>query len=87
MDKNNKLVGLVTDRDIRQAAPSEAGASYDWPEQVARSALVNALRKAARGTANLMPAIVDCVENYVTLGEICDTLRREFGEYRGGVSF
>ncbi len=48
---------------------------------------VEVLREAACGTKNLVPAIVDCVENYVTLGEICDTLRTEFGEYRGGISF
>ncbi len=48
---------------------------------------LSALVEAARGTANLMPAIIGCVENYVTLGEICNALRGEFGEYRGGVSF
>jgi methylmalonyl-CoA mutase N-terminal domain/subunit len=46
-----------------------------------------ALRDAARGTSNLMPAILTCVEAYATLGEICDTLRKEFGEYRGGGMF
>ena len=48
---------------------------------------LNALRDAARGTSNLMPAILACVESYATLGEICDTLRKEFGEYRGGGMF
>ncbi len=48
---------------------------------------LTALRDAARGTANLMPAILACVESYATLGEICDTLRQEFGEYRGGGMF
>ena len=48
---------------------------------------LTALREAARSTSNLIPAIVNCVESYVTLGEICETLRKEFGEYRGGVSF
>jgi methylmalonyl-CoA mutase N-terminal domain/subunit len=52
----------------------------------ARNALA-ALRDAARGTANLMPAILACVEAYATLGEICDTLRQEFGEYRGAGMF
>jgi len=51
-----------------------------------RNAL-NALCDAARGTSNLMPAILACVESYATLGEICDTLRKEFGEYRGGGMF
>ena len=48
---------------------------------------LNALTDAARGTANLMPPILACVESYATIGEICDTLRKEFGEYRGGSYF
>jgi methylmalonyl-CoA mutase N-terminal domain/subunit len=28
-----------------------------------------------------MPLIVEAVESYATLGEICDTLRNVFGEY------
>lgn len=36
----------------------------------------------ARGTENLMPIIIECVENDVTLGEIAHTLRGAFGEYR-----
>jgi len=36
---------------------------------------------AAKGTKNLMPLILSAVENYATLGEISDTLRRVFGEY------
>ena len=40
------------------------------------------LEKAANSSENLMPVILDCVTNYVTLGEICRVLRSEFGEYR-----
>jgi methylmalonyl-CoA mutase N-terminal domain/subunit len=40
------------------------------------------LRRAASGTANLMPAILDCARAYATLGEITDALRSVFGEYR-----
>jgi methylmalonyl-CoA mutase N-terminal domain/subunit len=36
---------------------------------------------AAKGSSNLMPFILGAVENYATLGEISDTLRRVFGEY------
>jgi methylmalonyl-CoA mutase N-terminal domain/subunit len=39
------------------------------------------LEAAARGTENLMPAILDAVRAYATLGEICNTLRRVFGQY------
>ncbi len=45
---------------------------------------LKALTNDARGNANLMPAIIACVENRATIGEICDTLRSEFGEYLGG---
>ncbi|WP_054670508.1 acyl-CoA mutase large subunit family protein [Calditerricola satsumensis] len=44
---------------------------------------LEALRKAARGTENLMPYILDAVRAYCTVGEICGVLREEFGEYQG----
>jgi len=40
------------------------------------------LRKAANDPkANLMPLILESVKHYATLGEICQVLRDEFGEY------
>jgi methylmalonyl-CoA mutase N-terminal domain/subunit len=41
-----------------------------------------ALDGAARGTANLMPPILEAAGVYATVGEISDTLRRVFGEHR-----
>jgi len=40
------------------------------------------LRSTASGDENLMPPILECVERYATLGEICDILRDVFGEYK-----
>jgi methylmalonyl-CoA mutase N-terminal domain/subunit len=40
-----------------------------------------ALEEGARGDANLMPLILEAVEAYASVGEICDALRRVFGEY------
>jgi methylmalonyl-CoA mutase N-terminal domain/subunit len=45
-------------------------------------ARVDAIRAAARGTDNLMPHIIDAVKAMVTLGEISDALRAEWGTYR-----
>ncbi len=42
---------------------------------------LNALRKAAAGTENLMPYLFEAVKAYATLGEICDTMREPFGVY------
>ena len=66
--------------------------------QVERLASLRARRDAARvqstlqaveGTArtdrNLLPAILDAVKAYATVGEISDALRRVFGEYQESV--
>jgi methylmalonyl-CoA mutase N-terminal domain/subunit len=44
------------------------------------------LANAAEGDANLMPHFITCVENDITLGEICHTLRQVWGEYRPRVT-
>lgn len=43
--------------------------------------LLGKLVDAAKGTQNLMPLFIECVENDITLGEICNTLRGVWGEY------
>jgi methylmalonyl-CoA mutase N-terminal domain/subunit len=43
--------------------------------------LLEKLKAAALGTQNLMPLFIECVENDITLGEICNTLRVVWGEY------
>jgi methylmalonyl-CoA mutase N-terminal domain/subunit len=40
------------------------------------------LRKAAAGTENTMPALLDAVRAYATVGEMCDALRDVWGEYQ-----
>ena len=47
-----------------------------WRAALARVA------EAARGRDNLVPPILEAVEAHATLGEIADTLREVFGEYR-----
>ncbi len=49
--------------------------------QKVQQALVS-LKKAAQGTENIVPPILEAVKAYATLGEISDTLREVFGEYR-----
>jgi methylmalonyl-CoA mutase, N-terminal domain len=48
----------------------------------AASAAVQRLEDAAKGSANLMPFILEAVEAYATVGEISDAFRRVYGEYR-----
>ena len=50
--------------------------------RTAAQAALDRVGQVARDGGNLMPAIIDAVRTYVTLGEISDALRNEFGEYR-----
>ena len=45
-------------------------------------AALDEVRRAAASTDNLVPPIVSAVESHATVGEIADTLRGVFGEYR-----
>ena len=45
---------------------------------------VEALRSAAAGGENVMPRIIAAVKQGVTLGEISDAFRAEWGSYRPG---
>lgn len=46
-----------------------------------------ALRESATNGNNLMPQFVDCARNYISLGEMVQVLREEFGEYLEAATF
>ncbi|MEK6984777.1 MAG: methylmalonyl-CoA mutase family protein [Candidatus Thermoplasmatota archaeon] len=96
VEEGDRTVVGVNDFVLDNEAPMELLKVDDGPEkaQLAKlkrvkaerdGALVQAklaaLDKAAGGTENLMPFIIDAVRAYATLGEICNTLRAEWGEY------
>jgi methylmalonyl-CoA mutase N-terminal domain/subunit len=51
-------------------------------DAVRASAALQVLGQVAGGSENLLPRILECVRAYVTIGEICDTLRSRWGAYR-----
>lgn len=51
-------------------------------DHAAVQAALDALGRAAADGQNTMPAILDCVRAYATLGEMCDVLRVQFGQYQ-----
>jgi methylmalonyl-CoA mutase N-terminal domain/subunit len=51
------------------------------------SIALSRLEAGARSDDNLMPLVLNAVEEYATLGEICSVLRRVFGEYQASTSF
>jgi methylmalonyl-CoA mutase N-terminal domain/subunit len=50
-------------------------------------AALSRLEEVARGTGNTVPAILECVEGYCTLGEICQVFRDVYGEQKEIVVF
>jgi methylmalonyl-CoA mutase, N-terminal domain len=61
-------------REVRQSRDSQKAGST-----------IEQLKKAAQGSDNLMPPIMECVRAQCTLGEICDGLREIFGEYKPSI--
>lgn len=51
------------------------------------TAALERLRNACNTNDNMMPYIIEAVESYATLGEICKVMREEFGEYVQGDVF
>jgi methylmalonyl-CoA mutase N-terminal domain/subunit len=51
-------------------------------DQTKVSELLSQLEVSARTDKNLMPIFITCVENSITLGEICNLLRKLWGEYQ-----
>ena len=74
---------LHVDDSIRTVQMQKLSALRARRDAAKASACLAAVVEAARGTENLMPRILDAVENLCTLGEISDELRKVYGEYRG----
>lgn len=55
-------------------------------DNLAVSNCLDDLRKAAKGSENMMPYILNAVKSYATEGEICGVLREEWGEYVAAVT-
>jgi methylmalonyl-CoA mutase N-terminal domain/subunit len=69
------------DDSIRRQQTAQILALKNTRNEAKNRLILADLEAAARGAKNLMPFILDAVENYSTLGEIADTLRLVFGEY------
>ncbi|MHC5010617.1 MAG: acyl-CoA mutase large subunit family protein [Planctomycetota bacterium] len=49
--------------------------------------LLDSVRTAAREGGNVMPSVMDAVEAYATVGEVCSALEEVFGRYQEPVRF
>jgi methylmalonyl-CoA mutase N-terminal domain/subunit len=81
VQEERSLERLEVDPAIEVAQRAKLKVLREGREQGVVNGLLDKLKTAAKGTENLMPIFIQCVENDVTLGEICNTLRGVWGEY------
>jgi methylmalonyl-CoA mutase N-terminal domain/subunit len=75
------LERLVVDPAIEDNAVERLAKLRKKRDQNKVSELLTRLERATHSDENLMPLFIECVDNHLTLGEICTLLRQEWGEY------
>ena len=91
---NEYIANEPPPHDLFQLDPHQADALSDrlarlrrTRDQDAGERALEAVDRAARGRDNLVPPILDAVRAHVTLGEVCDALRRVFGVHQPSIVF
>jgi methylmalonyl-CoA mutase N-terminal domain/subunit len=81
MDEEEKIETLAISETVEEEQKRRLARVKDQRDKTKVSETLSALKGAAGDSENLMPRILDCVQAYVSLQEIIDTLKGEFGEY------
>ena len=85
LDQEESIPILKVDPRIEQDQRERVKAVREKRDKQKAISSLNRLKEAATGSENLLPLILDCVENYVTVGEISGCLRQIWGEYHEAV--
>ncbi len=81
IDEDIKVPTLYIDRVGEKAHLERLARVRRERDQAAVQRSLAELRRVAEGTENTMPAIIEAVKTYATLGEIMDVFRSVFGDY------
>ncbi|HNE94318.1 MAG TPA: methylmalonyl-CoA mutase family protein, partial [Chitinophagaceae bacterium] len=82
IDKEEAIPAFKIDDSIRQVQSNKLQNLKDKRNNQKATNSLKAIEAAAINNTNLMPVVIEAVENYCTLGEIADCLRKVFGEYK-----
>ncbi len=80
--KEEPVPGFRIDDSIRQVQSEKLQALRNNRNHAKCDNILQSLNDAACSDENIMPIVIEAVENKCTLGEIADTLREVFGEYK-----
>jgi methylmalonyl-CoA mutase N-terminal domain/subunit len=81
-EKEGHIPVLKIDNSIQSLQSEKLAAFRSRRDSTASASCLEKIRQHAVEGINLMPAVVEAVENHCTLGEIADVLREVFGEHR-----
>jgi methylmalonyl-CoA mutase N-terminal domain/subunit len=91
---NKYVTDTVDDVDILRVDPESERRQLDRlakfkanRDQARVDERLEALREVARGDGNLLYPIKDALRDRASIGEVCNAMRDEFGEYKGGAFF
>jgi len=82
VEEKPELERLQVDPALEAAQRERLAKLRAGRDQTRSAELLAHLESAARSSQNLMPIFIECVENQVTLGELCGRLRQLWGEYQ-----
>jgi methylmalonyl-CoA mutase N-terminal domain/subunit len=81
IDEAPTTIAFKIDDSIRQVQIDKINTLKKNRDNAKVAACLDAIITAAKGTDNIMPLVVEAVENKATLGEISNALRSVFGEF------
>lgn len=90
---NKFMIDKETPKDILKVDPELKKIQTKKLDKVKRNRNNNLVKQklqalkngAEQSNVNLMPLILEAVKTYASIGEICNVLREEFGEYRESI--
>jgi methylmalonyl-CoA mutase N-terminal domain/subunit len=80
-EESSEIQTLVINENVREHQNERLDQTRARRDKGAVLSALDKIRKAARDDENTMPATIEAVRAYATLGEICDALRDVYGLY------
>ncbi len=85
VEQEHKPDRLKIDLKVQQEQIEKLKKVKQQRDNLAVKKTLSRLKEIARSNENIMPAIIEAVKVYATLGEICNVMREVFGEYKEAV--
>ena len=86
IEEDETIPILKVDPQIEKSQVERVRALRERRDSESANESLAKLEDAAKTDQNMLPHILDCVENYVTVGEVSHRLRKIWGEYKEAVT-